>query len=43
MSADALEAEVERRSAFLEDLADRGVCDPASVAAAIRAYRDADV
>lgn len=38
LRADALEAELDDRSAFLEDLALRGVCDPPSVAAAIRSY-----
>jgi hypothetical protein len=40
VSADALEAELDDRSAFLEDLAQRGVCDPPSVAAAIRSYAE---
>ncbi len=39
LSAEALEAELAHRSAFLEDLADRGICDPASAEVAIRAYR----
>ena len=39
LSAEALEAEIAHRSAFLEDLADRGICDPASAEVAIRAYR----
>jgi hypothetical protein len=34
----ALEAELADRSAFLEDLAQRGICDPPSVAVAIRSY-----
>ena len=38
LRADALEAELDDRSAFLEDLALRGVCDPPSVAAASRSY-----
>jgi hypothetical protein len=38
MEADAFEAELTRRSAFLESLAEGGICDPPSVAAAIRAY-----
>ena len=37
---DELEAELTNRSAFLEALAERGVCDPPSVAMAIRAYPD---
>jgi hypothetical protein len=39
LTADALEDELARRSAFLEDLARRGVCDPPSVAQAIRTYQ----
>lgn len=35
LGADAFEAEIARRAAFLEDLAARGVCDVASVAAAV--------
>ena len=38
MTADALQAELADRSAFLEDLAARGICDPPSVAAAVRSY-----
>jgi hypothetical protein len=38
LSAEALEAELTQRSAFLEDLAERGICDPASAEGAIRAY-----
>ena len=38
MGADAFEAELATRAAFLEDLAQRGVCDPPSVAAAVREY-----
>ncbi len=38
LSADALEAELAARAAFLEDLAERGVCDPPSVAVAVRAF-----
>jgi hypothetical protein len=34
----ALEAELSDRSTFLEDLAIRGVCDPGSVAMAVRSY-----
>jgi hypothetical protein len=40
MEADALERELAERAAFLEDLADGGVCDPPSVAVAVRAYPD---
>ena len=38
LSAEAFEAELADRSAFLEDLAERGVCDPPSVAVAVREY-----
>jgi hypothetical protein len=38
LSAEALEAELAHRSAFLDDLAERGVCDPPSVAVALRSY-----
>jgi hypothetical protein len=38
VTAEALEAELAHRSAFLEELGERGVCDPPSVAAAVRAY-----
>ena len=38
LSANELEAELTARAAFLEDLAERGVCDPPSVAVAARAY-----
>ncbi|HET9417271.1 MAG TPA: hypothetical protein VFP30_06995 [Candidatus Limnocylindria bacterium] len=38
MEADAFEAELTRRSDFLESLADRGICDPAAVALAVRDY-----
>jgi hypothetical protein len=40
MLPDELEAELTERSAFLEALAERGVCDPPSVAIAIRDYPD---
>jgi hypothetical protein len=40
LSADAFEAELAHRSAFLEDLARQGICDPPSVAAAVRSYRE---
>ena len=36
LTAEALEAEISARQAFLEDLAARGVCDPPSVAVAVR-------
>ena len=39
MEPDAFERELTDRSAFLEGLAERGVCDPPGVAAAIRDYR----
>ena len=35
---DELETELAARAGFLEDLAERGVCDPPSVAIAVRAY-----
>ena len=38
LEADAFEAELARRSAFLEDLARQGICDPPSVAVAVREY-----
>ncbi|HEX7172538.1 MAG TPA: hypothetical protein VF365_08025 [Candidatus Limnocylindria bacterium] len=38
LEADAFEDELTRRSRFLEDLAARGICDPPSVAVAIRGY-----
>ena len=38
LDADTFEAELAHRAAFLEDLAHRGVCDPPSVATAIRSY-----
>jgi hypothetical protein len=38
LRADELETELAARAAFLEDLAERGVCDPPSVAVAVRAY-----
>lgn len=38
MTADALHAELADRSAFLANLAARGICDPPSVAAAVRSY-----
>ncbi|MGH2446285.1 MAG: hypothetical protein ACRDGD_09640 [Candidatus Limnocylindria bacterium] len=40
LSADAFEAELADRSAYLEALAERGICDPPSVAAAVREYPD---
>ena len=39
-AADALETELAARSAFLEALAERGICDPPSVAIALRDYPD---
>jgi hypothetical protein len=39
LAQDAFDAEIAERSAFLEDLARRGVCDPPSVAEALRAFR----
>lgn len=38
LEADALEAELAARSEYLTALADRGICDPASVAAAVTEY-----
>jgi hypothetical protein len=38
VGADALEAELAARSDYLASLADRGVCDPASVANAVSEY-----
>ena len=38
LAADALEAELTARSAYLSALADQGVCDPPSVAAALSRY-----
>ena len=38
LHANELETELAARAAFLEDLAERGVCDPPSVAIAVRAY-----
>ena len=38
LRAEELEAELAQRSAFLETLAERGICDPPSVAVAIRDY-----
>ena len=38
LTSAALGSELERRGAFLEDLAQRGVCDPISVAAEVRAF-----
>jgi hypothetical protein len=37
MSPEAFETELDERAGFLEDLARRGICDPPSVAAALRA------
>jgi hypothetical protein len=38
LEGDALEAELAARSEYLTALADRGICDPASVAAAVTEY-----
>jgi len=38
VEAEAFEAELAHRSGFLEELAGRGVCDPPSVAAAVRSF-----
>ena len=38
LSADALDAELEERSSYLAELAARGICDPAAVAAAVSLY-----
>jgi hypothetical protein len=38
LESDAFEAELAHRSAFLEDLARRGICDPPAVAIAIASY-----
>jgi hypothetical protein len=38
LHADALEAELEQRAEFLESLAVQGICDPPSVAEAIRTF-----
>jgi hypothetical protein len=38
LSPEALEAELAERSAFLAMLAERGICDPAPVAAAVADY-----
>jgi hypothetical protein len=40
LTADELEAEIRERQAFLESLAARGICDPPSVALAVRDYPD---
>ncbi|MBA2264710.1 MAG: hypothetical protein H0W10_08615 [Chloroflexi bacterium] len=40
IGAEELDKELRHRSAFLEDLAQRGICDPPSVAAAVREYPD---
>ena len=39
LTADALEAEISDRATFLGELAERGICDPPAVAAAIASYR----
>ena len=38
VQSDSLDAEITARAAFLEDLAAKGVCDPPSVAAAVRQF-----
>jgi hypothetical protein len=38
LTPDALEAEIADRVAFLESLAEKGICDPPAVAAAVAAY-----
>lgn len=38
LDADAFEAEIAHRAQYLESLADRGVCDPPSVAQAVRDF-----
>lgn len=38
LEADALEAELARRSEFLESLAESGICDPPAVAQAVRGF-----
>jgi len=38
LTPDALEAEIDERRAFLESLAERGICDPPSVAVAVRTF-----
>ncbi|MGH2417394.1 MAG: hypothetical protein ACRDFY_03590 [Candidatus Limnocylindria bacterium] len=38
VDATALDVELARRAAFLEDLAARGICDPSAVAAAVREF-----
>ncbi len=40
MAPHALEAELAERAAFLEALAERGICDPQSVGAAVRTFPD---
>jgi hypothetical protein len=42
LSPDDFEAELEQRAAFLESLAERGVCDVVSVAGAVRSFAPAD-
>ena len=39
LAPDALEAEIAERVAFLESLAERGICDPPAVAEALAEYR----
>lgn len=38
LTADALEAEISDRATFLGELAERGICDPPAVAAAVASY-----
>jgi hypothetical protein len=38
LGAEAFETELDERQAFMEDLAARGICDPPSVATAIRDF-----
>ena len=38
VSAEDLEAELAQRAGFLEELAERGICDPPAVASAVRDY-----
>ena len=38
LTPDNLETELADRSAFLESLAERGICDPVSVALAVRGF-----
>jgi hypothetical protein len=40
VAAEQLERELDQRGAFLDELARRGICDPAAVALAVRDYPD---